>query len=76
LGALSVPAKDFYKPVAVEAPAPAAPAVSRDLTPKQEIAALEKRIAADQARLKQLLTPKVEYPKWVEGRIVNSRDEE
>jgi hypothetical protein len=67
--------KQADKPVAVEASAPAAPAV-HDLTSKEEIALLRKRIAEDQARLEQLLHPPVEFPKWVKDRVFASREEQ
>jgi hypothetical protein len=60
--------------------APELPVASKplagDLTPDQEIAELEKRIASDQARVYQLQHPVIEFPKWVNGRLFNSRAEQ
>ncbi len=48
--------------LAAKAPKP------RVLSPEEEIAMLEQRIAADQARLEQLRRPFVEFPKMVRSR--------
>jgi len=60
---------------APELPMASAP-LAGDLTSDQEIAELEKRIASDQARVYQLQHPVIEFPKWVNGRLFNSRAEQ
>lgn len=57
---------------APELPVPSAP-LPGHLTPEREIAELEKRIASDQARIHLLLHPVIEFPKWVNGILFNTR---
>lgn len=59
-----------------EAAGAPAPAVVPDLTPDQEIAELENRIAVDQARIHQLRNPIIEFPKMVKDRTFASREEQ
>lgn len=56
-----------------EPPKPSKPI--KGLTPDEEIAEIEKRIASDQARLEQLRNPFQEYPKMVNGVTFNSLKE-
>ena len=49
---------------------------AKGLSPLEEIAKLQKRIAEDQARLWELEHPIIEFPKMVKGRTFNSREEQ
>ena len=61
-----------------EAPKAAAPVEGGGLTPEQELAELEKRIAVDQARAEELRfrINFAEFPKMVKGRTFASRAEQ
>lgn len=67
-------------PPAGVVPAKAEASAEAPMTVRQEIALLEKRIEADQARLHKLRNPKVEYPKWVtstegETRVFDTKEQ-
>ena len=58
-----------------EPPAPSKP-LKGNLAPADEIAELEKRIASDQERIRLLQNPIVEFPKIVNNRRFESREEQ